>query len=217
MRLHIEREEHLQITEKLANVSELVGIRLPKNRVQNGFYMAVGNAGLYRIDSSTIVRIYFNLTPDGAVGVMQGLTQQLNKRLILFSFKVLYNPQDYKRHDSGVLYFDKQDYSVVEEVLQIVYEENQSHFKSEIPLFTLQLAPGLGLAEEPDKKFSEVESFGMNRCQIVANGLLSAWYQKDNLPQNRMQEILKQFTNLEIDIQRPYLNTNSDDIYRLLK
>jgi hypothetical protein len=185
--------------------------------VQNGFYMAVGNVGLNRLDHSKsppmTVRIYFNLTPEGAVAVMGSLTRQLNKKAIPFSFKVLYNPKDYGRYDSGVLYFDKSDYEVVRQVLQTVYGEVRSHFQDEVPLFTMQLAPGLGLAEEPNQKFADQESFGMNRCQIVANGLLEAWYKGDDSPEERMKAILQYFSLLEIDWQRVYLNTNSEDIY----
>ena len=220
LRLHIQRDKHLQNFEKETVAGDLVAILLPKNRVQNGFYMAVANQGFGRIDDSEsqpiTVRIYFNLTPEGAVAVMGNLTQELNNLAVPFSFKVLYNPQDYGRHDSGVLYFDKRDYQAVMQVLQVVYQENKVHFQSEIPLFTMQLAPGLGLAEEPDKKFAEKESFGMNRCQIVANGLLKAWYQGDNSIQGRMQAICEQFSTLGIDLQRVYLNADSDDIYKVL-
>lgn len=217
LRLHIERDKHLQASEKAAVVGNVVAIWMPKNLVQNGFYMAVSNMGSsYLADSNrqpVTVRIYFNLTPEGAVGVMASLTRRLNEMAIPFSFKVLYNPDDYIRHDSGVLYFDKRDYEVVREIVQIVYGEMRSHFKPEIPLFTKQLAPGLGLAEEPDQKFGVQESFGMNRCQIVANGLLEAWYQEDNSPERKMQAIHEQFSLLGIDLQRVYLNANSEDIY----
>ncbi|MEA5581003.1 T3SS effector HopA1 family protein [Nodularia harveyana UHCC-0300] len=220
LRLHIEREKHLQNIEKAAVVGDIVAIRLPKNRVQNGFYMAVGNQGFTRLENdlnnSVTVRIYFNFTPECAVAVMGSLTQQLNSLKIPFSFKVLYNPQDYGRHDSGVLYFDKTDYEGVQEVLLGVYGENKLHFQSDVPLFTMQLAPGLGLAEEPDQKFTEKESFGMNRCQIVANGLLKAWYQGDNSVDGRMQAICAEFSTLGIDLQRVYLNAGSEDIYQLL-
>jgi hypothetical protein len=220
LRLHIQRNKHLQTVEKAAVLGDFVAIRLPKNRVQNGFYMAVGNQGFGHLDNTKYqpitVRIYFNFTPEGAVAVMERLTQQLNNLAIPFSFKVLYNPQDYGRHDSGVLYFDKRDYEAVWEVLQVVYGENKVHFQSEIPLFTMQLAPGLGLAEEPDQKFAEQESFGMNRCQIVANGLLKAWYQGDNSIDGRMQAICEQFYTLGIDLQRVYLNAGSEDIYKYL-
>jgi hypothetical protein len=217
VRLHIERDKHLQPSEKAAIVDDVVAIRMPKNVVQNGFYMALSNMGSSRLADSKgqplTVRIYFNLTPEGAVAVVSALTKQLNQMAISFSFKVLYNPDDYKRYDSGVLYFDKRDYEVVREIVQIVYGETRSHFKPEVPLFTKQLALGLGLAEEPDKKFALQESFGMNRCQIVANGLLEAWHQGDNSPEGKMQAILGYFSLLGIDVQRVYLNANSEDIY----
>ena len=214
LKLHIERDKHLQITEQNAVVGDRVAIKMPKNRMQNGFYVSVGDAraNLHQ-NASVLVRIYFNLTPDGAVGVMGSLTQQLNEQNIPFDFKVLYNPQDYQRHDSGVLYFDKSNYELVHQTLQKVYQENRSHFKVEVPLFTLQLAPGLALAEEPDQKFAGRESFGQNRCQIVANGLLEAWYQDKNLPDEKMQSIFEQFSISGIDPQHTYLNANSENIY----
>jgi hypothetical protein len=217
LRLHIERDKHLQPFEQAAVVGDSVAIRMPKNFVQNGFYMAVGNAGSNRQDDSkgesVTVRIYFNLTPEGAVTVMGSLTRRLNEKAIPFNFKVLYNPKNYGRHDSGVLYFDKSDYEGVREVLQALYRENQAYFQPEVPLFTMPLAPGLGLAEEPDQKFAQKESFGMNRCQIVANGLLDAWHQGNNLREERMNAIIRQFTRLGLDLQHPYLNANSENIY----
>lgn len=220
LRLHIQRDKHLQAVEQAAVVGDSVAIRLPKNRVQNGFYVAVGNQGFNHIavtkNQPITVRIYFNLTPEGSVAVMGNLTQQLNELAIPFSFKVLYNPKEYGRHDSGVLYFDKRDYETVRKVLQVVYRENKLHFQPEVPLFTMQLAPGLGLAEEPDQKFAEQESFGMNRCQIVANGLLAAWYQGEESNEERMQVICEQFSTLGINLQRVYLNANSEDIYKYL-
>ena len=214
LKLYIERDRHLQPGERNAVTGDSVAIKMPKNRVQNGFYVSVGDT---RVDlhqnASILVRIYFNLTPEGAVGVMASLTQQLNEQNIAFDFKVLYNPQDYQRHDSGVLYFDKSDYELVHQILQKVYQENQPHFKVEVPLFTLQLAPGLALAEEPDQKFAGRESFGQNRCQIIANGLLEAWYQDKNMSDEKMQSILEQFSILGIDPKHTYLNANSTNIY----
>ena len=219
LRLHIERDKHLLESEQSAIVGDSVAIRMPKNRVQSGFYMAISNTQANHLEKEqqTTVRIYFNLTPGGAVGVMSSLTQRLNEMKIPFRFKVLYNPKDYERHDSAVLYFDKSDYNVVEGVLKTVYAEHQSHFESEVPLFTMQLAPGLALAEEPNQKFAEQESFGMNRCQIVANGLLEAWHQGDNSIEGRMRAIFGQFSKLGIDLQRVYLNANSENIYSVFE
>ncbi|MEA5516751.1 T3SS effector HopA1 family protein [Nodularia sp. UHCC 0506] len=222
--LHIERDasgdrryRHLQDTEKSATVGNTVAILMPKNFVQNGFYMAVSNQGVedytHPQQPSQTVRIYFNLTPEGAIAVMSALTQKLNEIGIPFTFKALYNPADYGRYDSGVLYFQKNHYATVRTVLQIVYIQTRKHFQPEIPLFTKFLASGLGLAEEPDQKFSTQESFGMNRCQIVANGLLSAWHQGDDTPEARLNAIFQSFSLLGIDWERAYLNAKSEDIY----
>lgn len=219
--LHIERDRHLQPSERSASVSDSVSIRMPRNLVQNGFYMAVSNAGLDTHPHT--VRIYFNLSPEGAVAVMGNLTRQLNEIKIPFTFKVLYNPSDYERYDSGVLYFERSNYEAVRQVLTSVYAETRclrraspTYFRTQVPLFTKLLAPGLALAEEPDCKFATQESFGMNRCQIVANGLLEARATGDESPESRMVFIHKHFSLLEIDWQRAYLNANSEDIYRAL-
>lgn len=204
-------DRHLQ-PEVVPLVGEEIAIRLPRNRVQNGFYMAVGDAGPPS-DEEQLTRIYFNLSPEGAVAVMDSLTRQLNKIALPFLFKVLYDPAYYKRHDSGVLYFAKSHYAAIRKVLQQVYAEHQAHFRTQVPLFTKFLAPGLAIAEEPDLKFAEQESFGMNRCQIVASGLLLARENNDESPQKRMVAILQQFSSLELDLNRSYLNANSEDIY----
>ncbi|MDY7014142.1 MAG: T3SS effector HopA1 family protein [Cyanobacteriota bacterium] len=221
LKLHIERDRHLQSEAKSAAVGETVAIKMPKNLMQNGFYMAVGDAGtqsLKAVDAlPETVRIYFNCTPEGAIKVMKSLTREFNAIFLPFTFKVLYNPGDYGRYDSGVLYFEKQYRKSVWSVLQVIYEENKAHFQPQVPLFTKCLAPGLGLAEEPDAKFSMNESFGMNRCQIVANGLLDAWQRQENSPESRMEAIVQQFSLLGIDLERAYLNANSEDIYEPLK
>lgn len=217
LRLHIQRGKHLQPKHQAAIVGDCVAVKMPKNLVQNGFYVAVSDMGLYRYNNSesqsAIVRVYFHFALEGAVAVMGSLTKHLNKLAIPNYFKVLYNPKDYLRYDCGVLYFDKVDYQMVREVLQLVYQENKSYFKADIPLFTKYLAPGLAASEESNQKFTSSESFGMNRCQIIANGLLDAWYQEDNSPLGRMKAILNQFSVSGIDLQHPYLNANSEDIY----
>lgn len=217
LKLYIDPDKYLKVSEKNAVVGDSVSIKMPKNLVQNGFYMAVGNQGHQIIkqlaEQSVTVRIYFNLTPSGAIKIMKSLTEQLNNKEIPFSFKVLYNPEDYQRYDSGVLYFDKENYLAVREILGIIYQDYQKYFKPETPLFTLELAPGLGLAEEPNQKFFQKESFGMNRCQIIANGLLEALYQGDDSPEGRMKAILQEFSQLGINLQYSYLNSQSENIY----
>ncbi|AFZ00983.1 T3SS effector HopA1 family protein [Calothrix sp. PCC 6303] len=212
--LHIDPKIHLQ-TQVLPIIADLVAIKLPKNLVQNGFYMAVGDAGSYH--GQQIVRVYFNLTPDGAVAVMESLTRELNAALIEFNFKALYNPSDYNRYDSAVLYFGKHNYEMVHQILERLYKKHRNYFQHQVPLFTKMIAPGLAIAEEPDQKFAEKESFGMNRCQIVADALFDAWQQGNNSPDARMVSIVQKFASLKIGLQHPYLNANSEDIYGVIK
>jgi hypothetical protein len=215
--LHISRNRHLTEKEQAAVEGNLVAIRMPKNLVQNGFYMAVGNAGhdsrSQLKGNSVIVRVYFHLTPEGAVAVMADLMQQLNEIEIPFSFKVLYNPTDYQRYDSGVLYFDRDYYPLVRQVLEKVYLNNQQYFQPQVPLFTKQIAPGLAVAEEPKYKFTAQESFGTNRCQIITNGLLESWEYGETAADFRLGLIMQNFSLLGIDLKCPFLNAGSKDIY----
>lgn len=214
--LHLDPDRHLAAG-AATEIGDMVAVRMPKNLVQNGFYMAVGDAGIdRRFDpdaAATTVRVYFNYTADGAIAVMSKLTQQLNAIGVPFSFKTLYNPSDYERYDSGVLYFNQSDYAVVWQVLKAVYAETQFYFQPEIPLFTKLLASGVGLAEEPKQKFAAQESFGMNRCQIVAQGLIAAQQNGDTSPEANLHAILQAFATHQICCEKPYLNPDSDDVY----
>ncbi|MGH1395365.1 MAG: T3SS effector HopA1 family protein [Trichormus sp.] len=203
-----------------AEVNHFTAIKLPKNLVQSGFYMAVANAGASRhhqTDNQTLVRVYFNVTPDGAVAVMDGLTTQLNALSLEFTFKALYNPADYRRYDSAVLYFDKNHYEQIQPILKTIYTEHQAYFQEQVPLFTKPIAPGLAIAEEPKHRFMENQSFGTHRCQIVANGLLAAWQEGNHTPTGKMTSILQEFSALNIKLQSPYLNADSEDIYMPLR
>jgi hypothetical protein len=219
LKLHIRAEQHLQDGVDRAETGQLVSIRLPKNLVQNGFYMAVGNQGSEShglwVDAAQpdIVRFYFNFVPEGAVQIMAALTDQLNAATLPFSFKVLYNPSDYGRYDSGVLYIERQNYSVVASLLASIHHSYSTYFCPEIPLFTKLLLPGLSVAEEPQQKFSAQESFGLNRCQIVARGLLAARESGDESAENRLAAILHEFDQLGLSLERPHLNPGSVDIY----
>lgn len=214
--LHLDPNRHLALGTS-TEVGNTIAVRMPKNVVQNGFYMAVGNAGIDRrfeatVDSTT-VRVYFNYSAEGAIEVMHKLTEQLNTIEVPFSFKTLYNPSDYSRYDSGVLYFNQSDYPAVWQVLKTLYSETQSYFQPEIPLFTKQLAPGLGLAEEPKQKFASQESFGMNRCQIVAEGLVTAQQCGNSSQEANLDAILQAFNTHRISCEKPHLNPDSEDIY----
>jgi hypothetical protein len=219
--IHINRHRHLPAAEMSAAIGDLVSVKMPHNLVQNGFYVAVGNAGGYdsqlKDEDSLLVRVYFHITPTGALAVMESLTQLLNTADIPFHFKVLYNPIDYNRYDTGVLYVQRYYYSSVDIILGQIYRKHQQHFQPETPLFTKPIAIGLAVAEEPDRRFAESESFGTNRCQIVADGLINAELRGDIDPQLKLRAIQQSFEAVGIDLAAPFLNPGSVDIYSTLK
>ncbi|NCR18903.1 MAG: hypothetical protein GPJ22_17335 [Microcystis aeruginosa LL13-03] len=213
LRLHVEPAKHFKTSQSIPNIGETVAIRMPKNLLQKGFYLAASNVEPNL--KSKLVRVYFNITHEGAISCMASLTKQLNQLPVFFHFKVLYNPDDYHRYDAGVLYLEKENYAKIKPILSQIYQENKSYFKPEIPLFTKFLASGLGLGEEPEQKLSEQDSFGTNRCQIVANGLLEAHERGYSSVSERLEAIIEQFSTLRINLEHPYLNQGSEDIYDL--
>jgi HopA1 effector protein family len=212
--LHIDRDRHLQLVDLFATCGDTVAIKMPSNLMDDGFYIAVGNAG--KIASDTATEIYFNISPEGAIVLMSVITQQLNQLAMPFTFKVLYDPADYDYLDAGILRFDRDHYMVIRDILEPIYREHRACFQPSVPLFTKLLAPGLSLAESPHNPEFDQENFGKHRCQIVADALLTAWQQGDESSAHRMSAINQFFAESKVDWERPYLNPNGQDIYEFI-
>ncbi|MEM9922549.1 MAG: T3SS effector HopA1 family protein [Cyanobacteria bacterium P01_D01_bin.50] len=217
--LHVE-ENHLEPTALSSRVDDLISIRLPKNRLNNGFYLAISNSAKQQQDdlqnnwgNLEVISIFFNINPQGAIALMDSLTQQLNAAEISFNFQVPHHPSGCDRYDSGILNFERQDYPRIQELLKDIYTEHQSYFQPEIPLFTKFLAPGLSLAEQPTQKTLNKQSFGVNRCQIMANALFEAWEKGIDSSEEKVNMIRQHFAWKSIDLEFPYLNPYSEDIY----
>src|SRR5205085_3438317 len=138
--------------------------------MQPGFYFAFGEAQDGGEDNSSLVRFYWNVRPEGATALVGALTRRLNRFQVPFRLKCLSNSAYFKRHDTSVLFVNKRFYHVTSRLLAEVYREVSAHLRALTPLFTRRLADGLGLAEEPYTG----ESFGMQRCRMLAEGVLSA-------------------------------------------
>ncbi|MCJ8283552.1 MAG: T3SS effector HopA1 family protein, partial [Rivularia sp. ALOHA_DT_140] len=92
--LHIE-ENYLEPEALSSRVDDLIAIRLPKNRLNNGFYLAVSNSGKQQQDdiqntwgNLEVNSIFFNLNSQGAIALMDCLTNKLNAAEIPFTFQV---------------------------------------------------------------------------------------------------------------------------------
>lgn len=196
---------------------DYISINMPKNRLQNGYYIAISNQGIIEFDPENNVklgRIYFNCSSTGGIVLIDALTNKLNHAEVFFNLQMLCHSQAFSRSDAGVLLFSLVDYNKIHQILSQIY--CQDFFNPEIPLFTKYLAPGVGFAEEPNQKFYFQEGFGGNRCQIITNALLEAWENHQDSETNRIESIQKHFSQQGIDLHKPYLNPGSQDIYQLI-
>ena len=220
LHLHIEPDWLIESPWQYPKVGRTIAVWMNNNRLENGFYIAMSNSGAEKSNQpdTDLVggTIYFNITPEGAIALMDYLTIHLNYAAIPFRFKVLYNPDAYKRYSSGLLYFACRDYPAIIKILKAVYLDHKCHFRPEIPLFTKFLAPGLSFAEAPNQTNPLQTSFGIHLCQIMANALLDAWKRGKNTSKSKIRIIRQHFAHLGIDLHYPYLNPHSCDIYEPL-
>jgi HopA1 effector protein family len=222
--LYVSRDRHLDQTDRSAAIGDLIAVRLPRNLIEDECYVAIGNAGPSHPsdpqadpqsepqEEELSINVYFNLDAEGSLALMKDLTTTLNASDLPFKLKVPMDETDCDRPDAISLTFSKAHYSQIQPLLSAIYQEQQAQYRPEIPLFTKFLAPGLALAEQPCQTFTPQESFGLNRYQIVAEGLLTAWRQQKSDASERMSAIQQSFSSRSIDLNYPYLNPGSKDL-----
>ena len=174
-----------------------------------GFYYIFGEALGDDQDDRDLLRFYWNVKADGATKLVSLLTTRLNRFQLSFRLKILNNPAAYIRADAAVLYLNKRAYHLAAELLSDVYTQLTEELNPDTPLFTKKLAAGLGLAEEP----TTGESFGQQRCRILAHALWSTFQNKQDDDESRLQEISAQLDANGIDSEFPYRNAGSDGLY----
>ncbi len=196
--LHIHIDPNLHLSPEVSRtVGTIVPIYLPPNLAGRDTYIAIGNAGVPDAES---IEIYFNFTPDAAVEISRALTIDLNQLEISFQFAILHNPALFHRYDAGTLTLSQADYDLVHPVLAKIYQTYQAAFAAPVPLFSKQLAPGLGLVE----KSTSFEDFGRHRCQLVATGLVQATLQGQTTSVEKLNLIEQEFGSAEINLHQPY-------------
>ncbi|MDQ6776942.1 MAG: T3SS effector HopA1 family protein [Actinomycetota bacterium] len=189
-----------------------VGVLMPKEllRLSPGFYMALGDAELPVDGSEPMVRVYWNLRSYGAAALIDALTRRLNADGIAYRLKVVIDPGRYTRCDAGVLYVLRSQYEGAQDVVSEVYPAVAATLKPSTPALTKQLAPGLGVAEDPG---GALVSFGMSRCHLLAEAIAQAAERGVRDPGQRWHLAQQVFAEAGIAIDTPYLNPGSEDRY----
>jgi hypothetical protein len=186
-------------------------LRFPKEclNISPGFYMVASEEPLDLADSETLVRMYWNLMAEGAVPFVKNATSMLNRARVPFRLKVTNDPVRFTRCDAAVVYVPKGDYGAAAEILERVYPQVAIGLRRGTPAFTKLLAPGVGLAESP----GQGESFGLHRCQLLAEGMVRAHEQGEKSVKERLQAVTDRFAEDGIGLETPFLNPGSGDDY----
>jgi hypothetical protein len=189
----------------------LISIFCPRESktMHPGFYYVFGEALGDQQDDSGLLRFYWNIQPDGAVSLVRLISERLNRFQVPFRFKIVNNPIDFDRSDTAILYVNQRYYRLVAELIAEVRHVVSDHIESDTPMFSKQLAPGLGLAEEP----TTGESFGQQRCRILAEALWNIYEQDLEESETQLNEIRKQLELNGINADLPYLNAGSTGVY----
>jgi HopA1 effector protein family len=213
LHLHVDRQRYLDPDLAHVTIGSTIPIYLPPSLVGEDTYIIVGNAGIPKTYTSNSgvksLELYFNFTPDAAVEIAAQLTHKLNRLKIPFQFAILHDPALFYRYDPGTLRLSQTGYLAIQPVLAQLYQAHQAEFSANVPLFSKQLAPGLGLAEVPLLP----GSFGMQRCELVAKGLIAAIEQDRTATSDKFELIQQQWTMAGLDLRQPYLNPLPSDCY----
>lgn len=197
-----------------ATIGATVALRVAASAhdVQPGLYFAYGETPNDRWDDASLVRFYFHCSPSAAVEVLAGITRDFNRFEVPFRFKTLWQPAAYVRNDAAVLYVAKRYVDIVVRLLRPIVESLGTPLHPDTSVFTQQILPGVGVAEEPETG----ESFGMHCCRLLAEALVESWETGRHTTDERLATAARHFGQQNLDLARPYLRADSFDRYRAL-
>jgi hypothetical protein len=177
-----------------------------------GFYTATGAKPLAFGPEEVELRIYFNVSPEGAASLVSGCTRRLSAQGVGFNLKVANDPDGFLRCDGAVLYLTKIDFDTVREPLSALISDCAPHLREESPAFTKPLVSGVAVGEHLARLGG---SFGSSRCRLVAEGLVAAHEAGAIALGDRLDAVARRFAAKGLDIEAPYLSPDAADVYEL--
>lgn len=200
LELTVSRSELVDVQVGDAVIGTAVALQMPNEllRIAPGFYTACGNLPLNTNAQTPLVRLYWHLRPAGAAPFVAAATRRLNAAHIPFRLKVLNDPNTYSRCDAGVIYLHGS--LALTDLAHAVHDELSHHLRPNTPVFTEQLAPGLGVAQDP----GTTESFGQHRCRMLADGLVQAHEDGRDGADDKMDMVVARFARDGVNLDAPH-------------
>jgi hypothetical protein len=191
-----------------------VAVRLPSAlpAISPGFFTVVGNADLAPGRGDLIARLYFNVSCAAGPALVARLTRMLNGACVRFRLKVVDHPDRFTRCDAAVVYLHAGDLRARRRLLSATVRAGSVELEPGTPAFTKRLADGVGIAEE---RVGGNDSFGMRRCRVVADAAIAAHELGIRDLPGRSRLVERHFADAGIDIDAPYLESGSEDVYAL--
>lgn len=190
-----------------ATLSVLLTKELPYS--QPGFYIALGETPFDRFTEGRMLRVYFHVEERGAAELVSAVTETLNAFLVPFRFKILNHRGTFTRADASVIYCGRRYYGILSRLLPRIHERVKEFLREPVPLLTKALHPGVGLAEDPGSG----DSFGLSRSRLITQAIWNAWTRGDQSADGRMTELAGIFAAAGLQLDKPYLNAGSADVY----
>ncbi len=194
-------------------IGSVVTVAVPRESAnsQPAFYFMYGETLSDVWDEYALLRFYFHATSECAPDLIEYLTLNLNRYQVPFRMKALNEPVMYQRSDAVVLYLAKRYHGIATRIVRGMPNSLAAQLRATTPLFSLPLQPGVGIAEDPNSG----ESFGMNRCRMVAEGIVDAWMAGDQSAGTRLNAIAARFAAGGFNFYRPYLSPGSIDFHEV--
>lgn len=201
---------HIAPPGRFTNDGGAVAVLLEREQrdAQPGFYIVLGEEPVDHAQTEVrMTRMYFHVTAASAPTLVRNLTSALNRYHVPYTFKTLSNAAAYSRADAAVLFFAKRFFPIVIELVRDIVAGVE--LRPRTPLFTKKLFDGIAVAEDPGAG----QSFGENRCRLVAQAMWDAWTRGAHDEESRLRELALQFERAGLSLERPWLRPRSVDVY----
>ena len=128
-----------------------------------------------------------------------------------FRLKCMNHPADYVRTDAAVAYVALRYFQITAQIVTGFPDSLTRNSNRRCRCSAKKLASESALRRIPKSG----ESFGQHRCRLVAEGLVDAWQAGRQDPASRLECVERRFRLSGLDLQHPYLNPGSVDLYTL--
>ena len=181
-----------------------VSVRLPKElpAVSPGFYTVLGETVAGASSPVGLVRAYWNVGPAGAPALVAAITSRLNAKQIPFRLKVADHPLRLDRCDAAVLYLPADTFPALGKTLRKIAAALSGRLRRSTPALTLELTPGVGLAEDDGAG----ESFGVRRCGLLADSIVDCHERALAGIDEQLEAVAARFADDGVSVDAPYLD-----------